>query len=1033
MKKWLIPLLAAMLVLFALGAAAQEQEMLAVGDELCGFKVTQIVHNQQYDLDFVHMEHEKTGALLVYIPCEDTERSFTVSFRTPAESDKGIPHVYEHSTLGGSEKYPDPSLFFSMINQTYNTYLNAGTYISNTTFDSASLSEEQLLAFADYTMAGLYHPLIMTDERSMMREAYRYELADEDSPITLTGTVYSEMKAHTSPIVLSQVRATKMMYPGSRFAAFNGGDPDYIPEMTWQELKDFHDRYYHPSNSLTVLYGKLDPEPFLKLIDEEISRYDRQEIVLTDDGYTPISGRVEVKETIPVSADSAKEAYIYYGIPLDGATEHELDVLKLFISMYVVDGSPLYDLFAQEMPAVSVAANLSSDPSPMLYFNVIGAAQEDAQRVRELLEEGLALTAEKGVDGEKMKAAASAFRLQIVQSRESNHKGIGIGATIATLWGPQGDVMAYTENDRRMAEAAELADAETMRAIAEKYLVNPETSAYGVYVTAPGELEKKNAAEEERLARMKEDMTDEERAALIARTKDFAEWTEANAASTMIDSVKVVDAQTLPEEIVRYEAEETVQDGVRIIRADVNSDELVSVQLVFTADNVPYEQYDAFDTYIQLVGSIDTENYTSDAISTAAMAISTGMSITRNTVLTEDGGFKPVVKVSWECLPENLAACFELARELIWRTDTSDVVNARLMINTNNQMGSIYLAMDPSTILSMILPGYTSDAGRFSALANMGERFTTTMDMSNWSDEKLSALLENGKALLLDAMRVENLTVCTVGSAENNDAVIAEGMKLAGELDAEPGVHYNYAELMEELPESIAFPMDIDVGYNAMAVSFEDTGYELTGKLKVFTGLVVDKVLMPELRFKNSSYGASMQAGRTGVLMYSYRDPKLAETFDIYDSLGDMVRSLELTQEDIDGFIVSVFSEMSMPMGPMTGGEQAVSDKLNCLDSFSDTLRYMHEAKQTTVEDIRELAGLCDVLAEKGARISVHSQKLVEENSGMFARTDDCFMFSGSGMGDLMDMFSEGWTDEEPVEEPAEESDEGAETAQDAA
>lgn len=86
-----------------------------------------------------------------------------------------------------------------MIDQTYNTYLNAGTYISNTTFDSASLSEEQLLAFADYTMAGLYHPTIMTDERAMMREAYRYELTDEASPITLTGTVYSEMKARTSP------------------------------------------------------------------------------------------------------------------------------------------------------------------------------------------------------------------------------------------------------------------------------------------------------------------------------------------------------------------------------------------------------------------------------------------------------------------------------------------------------------------------------------------------------------------------------------------------------------------------------------------------------------------------------------------------------------------------------------------------------------------------------------------------------------------------------------------------------------------
>lgn len=107
-------LLTALLALFAMGAAA-EDALPAVGDTLSGFCVTQILHSEQYGLDCVHMEHEKTGAQRIYIPCEDTERSFTVSFRTPAENDKGIPHVYEHSTLGGSEKYPDPSLFFSMI------------------------------------------------------------------------------------------------------------------------------------------------------------------------------------------------------------------------------------------------------------------------------------------------------------------------------------------------------------------------------------------------------------------------------------------------------------------------------------------------------------------------------------------------------------------------------------------------------------------------------------------------------------------------------------------------------------------------------------------------------------------------------------------------------------------------------------------------------------------------------------------------------------------------------------------------------
>ena len=131
-------------------------------------------------------------------------------------------------------------------------------------------------------------------------------------------------------------------------------------------------------------------------------------------------------------------------------------------------------------------------------------------------------------------------------------------------------------------------------------------------------------------------------------------------------------------------------------------------------------------------------------------------------------------------------------------------------------------------------------------------------------------------------------------------------------------------------------------------------------------------------------------------MMYSYRDPKLAESYELYDSLGDRVRALELTQADVDGFIVSAFSWLSMPEGPMTGGKQAVSDALCGRDSFDLKLRCMREAKQMTPEDVTELAALLDVMAEQGAKVSVNSQKLVAENSELFAVPDDCFMFSGS-------------------------------------
>ncbi|MGN0778483.1 MAG: hypothetical protein ACI4MJ_05000 [Aristaeellaceae bacterium] len=173
-----------------------------------------------------------------------------------------------------------------------------------------------------------------------------------------------------------------------------------------------------------------------------------------------------------------------------------------------------------------------------------------------------------------------------------------------------------------------------------------------------------------------------------------------------------------------------------------------------------------------------------------------------------------------------------------------------------------------------------------------------------------------------------------------------------------------------------------------------DIIYERTGQLQVFASLVTDKMLYPELRFKNACRGAFIQADRYGVRFFSYRAPKLEKIYAFYARLGDKVRALELTQEDVHGYIVSLFSYLSMPMGPMTGGAQAIWDKLHNDDRFGSMLRAMHKAKQTTVEDIKELAGIFDLMAEKGIRVTMHSQQLVEQNSSLFAVTDNSHMFS---------------------------------------
>ena len=266
-----------------------------------------------------------------------------------------------------------------------------------------------------------------------------------------------------------------------------------------------------------------------------------------------------------------------------------------------------------------------------------------------------------------------------------------------------------------LADALELADAEALRGVAEKYLAEPAISSSGLYVSAPGELEAKNAEEEARLVQMKEEMSDEEIEVLVARTQDFYEWTAVSAEKSMINAVKVVDAQELPEELVRYEAEECVQDGVRVIRADVDCDDLVEGTLFFTADHIPYAQYNVPDTYISMLGSLNTQNYTTDALQTASQQISNSVSVSRYSLNIEGVGVRPVIAVNWSCLPENLDACYELAHELIWNSDPSDVDHARMAAVESNQMFAMVNSMVPSAPLLKLLPCYMNDAIRFDA------------------------------------------------------------------------------------------------------------------------------------------------------------------------------------------------------------------------------------------------------------------------------------------------------------------------------
>ena len=191
MKKLLAVVLVLCLAMSSLAVAGAEEgaAMPAVGDVVYGFEAKEIREFPMIDARITLFEHQKTGAELVYIANDDINRVFDLTFFTDAVDKTGLPHVFEHSTLSGSAKYPSKALFFNLVYQTYNTYMNAFTMDRMTSYPVGSLSEAQLLKYADYYTDSCLHPMILEDEDIYREEAWRYRLADADAPLTIEGTV----------------------------------------------------------------------------------------------------------------------------------------------------------------------------------------------------------------------------------------------------------------------------------------------------------------------------------------------------------------------------------------------------------------------------------------------------------------------------------------------------------------------------------------------------------------------------------------------------------------------------------------------------------------------------------------------------------------------------------------------------------------------------------------------------------------------------------------------------------------------------
>ena len=960
----------------------------AIGDEVEGFTAKEIREFPLVGATVVVFEHTRTGAQLMYLANNDNNRVFNLTFNTRAIDNTGLPHVFEHATLDGSEKYPSKSLFFNLIYQTYNTYMNAATGALYTTYPVASLSEAQLLKYADLYTDSCLHPMILQDESIFREEAWRYRLADMDDELTIEGTVYSEMRGAMDLSSTAYRNYLRAAYPGSTIGNVSGGDPAFIPDMTWESLRSYHDLYYHPSNCTAYLYGDFeDYTAFLKLLDEAFAPYEKKSFSFEDADYAPLTESVTSTAAFPVEADSSADngTEIFYAFVCPGLKDDPREelVLNTLTDLLVPDSSPLMQNLKRALPSGSFAAYIELDgPEDSIVFHARNVNESDAETFRATVDASLADIAENGFSADLIDGIVASLALSTKLTSEGSDIGVDLIDTIVSYNASTGSLFGYMDYVDALDQLESWNEQGLYTKAISDWLLGCDVTVLSVTYPEPGAREQLDAAEAERLAQVKAAMSEEELQAIIEATN--AE-DEEDDASEYVRALQAVTVSSLPEELRIYDVNDrTGDDGARYIDVQADVDGVGNVVLLLDASALPQEDIHWFSLYTALLGELDTARHSQEELSLLTSRYLYSGEI-RLSVANDraDGLFYPRLRAGWIAADEDLAQGYDLMYELLYETDFSDAETLQGLISRCKAILKNEITGNPYSQMLYRLLGASSELERYYSYYNGVEYYAFLEQAELLAQEDpaaVAAKLESIADFFHNRSGAVAIYAGSEAGVETNASLAADFMS---KLDSRGNTRVTYS--FEPVGQAEALVIDSTVQYNGVVADYEALGLDgYSGALDALASVVTDAYLYPMLRDQYGAY--SVFAGfleDSGGYVITYRDPNIRESFDVFDRLPAFLQKLELSQEELDGYILSAYVEYAKRTGELSGAITAAMDALTH-DAQDRYLADMRALKAMTPETLRGYAEAYAGMMESGRRFTAGGASAIDAASDLF-------------------------------------------------
>lgn len=945
-----------------------------------GFRVLKAEQSRDPEGNTVLMEHVRTGARLFWLDNGAENMVFSIAFRTLPEDSTGVFHILEHSVLCGSEKYPMKEPFVELLKSSMNTFLNAMTFPDMTMYPVSSRNPRDLMNLTGVYLDAVFAPLSLKDRKRFCQEGWHIGRDEDDNP-EFRGVVYNEMKgamSETDTLIEHELGA--MLFPDT-YSGFNsGGDPEKITDLTWTEYRRQYECCYHPSNAWVYLDGAVPMEKMLEMLDSYFSRYEKRNSNPEYKFQEPRGTERTIRYELGQGETPENKGYLTTARITGTWKDREENMARAIICDVLTGTNESALKRAVLERGIARDLSLTVDDTGLQSWTAMHAEHVTDGREQEIL----SLLEETGRnilrDGLDRNAVEASLNRAVYHLREEDEpQGIGRCIRCMGYWMFGGEPPEALESEKMIRKLKEWAEDGTFNRLAADMLLNRENTVTLHTLPSLTLGEEKRAGEVQKLHRLLEEMTSEEREETERIREEIEAWQCMPDREEDLAKLPLLcreDADIEPEWV---ETEIIHVSGVPVMVHRIPCNGVVHLRAYFALTDMTLDELTKAALFAGMLGKLPTKKY--DALllqqEIKRWTGSFGFAVVSKTKTGDEKHCAPCLAAFASTLEENTIQAQELLAEVLLNTVTEGQENRILEMIMQNEMGARQRIVSAGHLIAIkkCMSVYSADGAVKNALD--GDRAVRYIHRFSLHPEKeMSGFLKTARRLLDESICRNRLTLSVTSGGGHMPELLADAFP-TGKGAPEK------AEYREDNVARTGFRVPAQIGFAARGYRLSRCGAEFTGSMWLAGSILTLGYYWNRIRVQGGAYGAGLQIDRSGNLFsYSFRDPIPGRTLAADSGAGKYLRTFAASGENLDKYIIAALNELNPLLSPRDKGALADARTLTGY-TREESERIRKEVLNTTPEQLAACGEWLDRFAEEGSICVVAHGDALQQCGGL--------------------------------------------------